>query len=100
MKKVLFLSAFMLAFISAHAQDVNFSISGVSSDNGSKVILIDLEEMKILSTTEVDNGKFAFTGSAKKDLLMGIKGEKTNWITNMINDVRLKTSDWCVTTSI
>ena len=86
MKKVLFLSAFMLAFISAHAQDVNFSISGVSSDNGSKVILIDLEEMKILSTTEVDNGKFAFTGSAKKDLLMGIKGEKTNWITNMIND--------------
>jgi thiol-disulfide isomerase/thioredoxin len=86
MKKLFVIAALAMATLTALAQDVKYAIHGVSKDNGGKVILIDLEDMKVLSTVEIQNGKFAFTGSAKQNLLMGIKADKANWITNMIND--------------
>ena len=46
MKKVLFAAAIMMA-AGAKAQQVNYTISGVSKDNGAKVVVIDAQARKM-----------------------------------------------------
>lgn len=62
MKKVLFAAAIMMA-AGAKAQQVNYTISGVSKDNGAKVVVIDAKARKMENAT-VENGKFSISGSA------------------------------------
>ena len=75
-----------MAVVCAQAQQVAYTINGVSSNNGAKVALFDMQAGKLLTTAEVVNGKFSLTGNAEKDLMMAIQLENNGWITSVIND--------------
>ncbi len=86
MKKLIVFAALIMAVVCAQAQQVAYTINGVSSNNGAKVALFDMQAGKLLTTAEVVNGKFSLTGNAEKDLMMAIQLENNNWITSVIND--------------
>ena len=84
MKKVLFAAAIMMA-AGAKAQQVNYTISGVSKDNGAKVVVIDAQARKMENAT-VENGKFSISGSAEKNALLIIRNSSVSWMMPIIND--------------
>ena len=84
MKKVLFAAAIMMA-AGAKAQQVNYTISGVSKDNGAKVMVIDAQARKMENAT-VENGKFSISGTAEKNALLIIRNSSVSWMMPIIND--------------
>ena len=85
MKKVLVISAFVIAAVPSMAQ-VQYAVSGTYAENGKTVYLIDELTEKAIDSTVVADGKFAFTGTADKDALMAIRAKKSHWTTQFFND--------------
>ena len=65
---------------------VKYAVSGTYTENGKKVYLIDQLAEKAIDSVVVADGKFAFTGTADKDALMGVKAEQAQWTTPFFND--------------
>lgn len=86
MKKVLLLSALVLASVSALAQQVDYTINGVSSENGMKVYLYDYFSRVNIDSTQVQDGKFLFKGSADQNVLFSVRPTNVDWGTFMFND--------------
>jgi len=84
MKKILIAASVMLT-VGAQAQQVNYTINGVSNDNGAKIMLVN-ESARKIDNAIVKDGKFSFNGTAEKNALIVIKSEKINWMTPLIND--------------
>ena len=86
MKKILFLFALLLA-VSAQAQEsvkaqqVKYTVKGVSKENGKTVYLEDklTSNAKVVDSTVVAKGKFVFKGVAEKDAIFAITLDKDNW---------------------
>jgi hypothetical protein len=68
------------------AQQVKYSVKGSYADNGKKVYLTDKLTEKALDSVVVADGKFAFSGSADKDALLGVQAENTKWRSMFFND--------------
>ena len=65
MKKNLIVTcAIMLTAMSAGAQQVKYTVKGVSNENGKMVYLEDRLTSKAVDSTIVAKGKFAFKGQA------------------------------------
>lgn len=86
MKKNLIIAALMLAVLPTEAQQVKYTINGISSDNGKTVSLIDRGTNQIVNTATVANGKFSMSGDADKDALMAIGIKENPWATLFFND--------------
>ena len=78
MKKILFMFALLLV-VSAQAQQVKYTVKGVSKENGKMVYLEDRLTSTAVDSTIVAKGKFAFKGQADKDAIFGITFDKDNW---------------------
>ena len=98
MKRNLLLFALLLS-VSVQAQrlrvgerssgmQVKYTIKGVSKDNGKMVYLEDRLTSKVVDSTVVAKGKFAFKGQADKDAIFGITFDKDwrSWRTLFFND--------------
>ena len=80
MKKILIvMCAVMLIVMSAGAQQVKYTVKGVSNDNGKMVYLEDRLTSKAVDSTIVAKGKFAFKGQADKDAIFGITFDQKDW---------------------
>ena len=79
------LAAFVLAAVTAMAQ-VKYVVSGIYTENGKKVYLIDELTEKKIDSTVVSNGKFSFSGTADKDALMVVKAKNSHWGAQFFND--------------
>ena len=79
------LAAFVLAAVTAMAQ-VKFVVSGIYTENGKKVYLIDELTEKKIDSTVVSNGKFSFSGTADKDALMVVRAKNSHWGSQFFND--------------
>ena len=86
MKKVLFMAALMLAVLPTEAQQVKYSINGISKDNGKTVSLIDRRTNQTVNTATVVDGKFSMSGNAEKDAFMAIGIMENPWATIFFND--------------
>ena len=86
MKKVLFMAALMLAVLPIEAQQVKYSINGISKDNGKTVSLIDRKTNQTVNTATVVDGKFTMNGNAEKDAFMAIGIKENPWATIFFND--------------
>ena len=86
MKKVMFIAALMLAVLPTEAQQVKYTINGISSDNGKTVVLRDRRTNQIVDSAVVANGKFSMTGNAEKDAYMGVSVKDASWFTMFFND--------------
>lgn len=86
MKKVMFIAALMLAALPTEAQQVKYSINGISKDNGKTVVLRDRRTNQIVDSAVVANGKFSMTGNAEKDAYMGVSVKDASWFTMFFND--------------
>jgi len=87
MKRNLLLFALLLS-VSAQAQTMKYTVKGVSNDNGKMVYLEDRLTSKMVDSTVVAKGKFAFKGQADKDAIFGITFDKDwrSWRTLFFND--------------
>ena len=87
MKRNLLLFALLLS-VSAQAQTMKYTVKGVSNDNGKTVYLEDRLTSKMVDSTVVAKGKFAFKGQADKDAIFGITFDKDwrSWRTLFFND--------------
>ena len=86
MKKNLIIAALMLAVLPTEAQQVKYTINGISSDNGKTVSLIDRGTNQIVNTATVADGKFSMSGDADKNALMAIGIKENPWATLFFND--------------
>ena len=86
MKKVLFLAALITAALPIEAQQVKYTITGISKENGKTVYLRDRYTSQFVDSAVVANGKFSMTGNAEKDAYMGIGVKDANWFVMMFND--------------
>ena len=86
MKKVLFLAALVAAAMPSLAQQVKYSVSGISDNNGKKVYLLNKNNSSTIDSTIVADGKFTFTGEVEKDALMGVRKGKEGVTTLFFND--------------
>ena len=86
MKKVLFLAALITAALPIEAQQVKYTINGISKENGKTVYLRDRYTSQFVDSAVVVNGKFTMTGNAEKDAYMGIGVKDANWFVMMFND--------------
>ena len=59
MKKTLAIVALIVATLPTLAQQVKYSVSGISVLNGKKVSVVDKVTDKAISSTTVTDGKFA-----------------------------------------
>lgn len=84
MKKVMVAAALMMA-AGAQAQQINYTINGVSNDNGTKVMLVDQIARKV-AYADVKDGKFSFSGTAEKNAFMAIKAANKGWMTGVVID--------------
>ena len=87
MKRNLLLFALLLS-VSVQAQTMKYTVKGVSNDNGKMVYLEDRLTSKMVDSTVVAKGKFAFKGQADKDAIFGITFDKDwrSWRTLFFND--------------
>ena len=100
MKKVLIAAAVMMA-AGAQAQQINYTINGVSKDNGANVVVIDMQARQMKNGT-VENGKFSISGTAEKNALLIVRNTKISWMMPIINDgtpVTVNLNDTTVTGS-
>jgi thiol-disulfide isomerase/thioredoxin len=86
MKKFLMIAALMLAVLPIEAQQVKYTINGISKDNGKIVSLIDRRTNQTVNTATVADGKFSMSGDAEKDALMAIGIKENPWVTLFFND--------------
>ena len=86
MKKGIIIAALMTAALSAGAQQVKYTINGISKDNGKKVYLVDRLDNRNVDSTVVKNGKFVLSGSAEKNAFLAVKQENIDWLTILFND--------------
>lgn len=86
MKRFLLFVVLMAAAMPFMAQQVKYSVKGSYADNGKKVYLTDKLTEKALDSVVVADGKFAFSGSADKDALLGVQAENTKWRSLFFND--------------
>ena len=86
MKKNLIIAALMLAVLPTEAQQVKYTINGISKDNGKTVVLRDRRTNQIVDSAVVANGKFSMTGNAEKDAYMGVSVKDASWFTMFFND--------------
>ena len=86
MKKMLVNAALMLAVLPTEAQQVKYTINGISKDNGKTVSLIDRRTNQTVNTATVADGKFSMSGDAEKDALMAIGIKEKPWVTLFFND--------------
>lgn len=86
MKKMLVIAALMLAVLPTEAQQVKYTINGISKDNGKTVSLIDRRTNQTVNTATVADGKFSMSGDAEKDALMAIGIKEKPWVTLFFND--------------
>ncbi len=78
--KRLIVVAFAIALsVSAQAQQVKYTVKGVSNDNGKTVYLEDRLTSTAVDSTIVTKGKFAFKGQADKDAIFGITFDQKDW---------------------
>ena len=86
MRKVLFTAVLMASVLTAGAQQVKYTINGISKDNGTTVFLYDRMTNQTVDSAVVANGKFTMNGSAEKDAFMGIMPKGGAWFTLFFND--------------
>ena len=86
MKKVMFIAALMLAALPTEAQQVKFTVNGISKDNGATVMLLNRQTRQQIATTIVANDKFTLSGTAEKDALLAVGQTGLDWATLFFND--------------
>ena len=86
MKKVLLTAALVVAALPTMAQQVKYSVSGISDNNGKMVYLINQNNSSVIDSTAVAEGKFSFNGEVDKDALMGVRLKESGWTTPFFND--------------
>ena len=86
MKKIMFIAALMMAVLPTEAQQVKYTINGISKDNGKTVYLRDRYTSQFVDSAVVVNGKFTMTGNAEKDAYMGMAVKDADWFVMMFND--------------
>ena len=79
MKKILLIICALVLTVSAQAQQVKYTVKGVSKDNGKMVYLEDRLTSKPVDSTLVAKGKFVFKGVADKDAILAITFDKDDW---------------------
>lgn len=95
MKKVIILAAFFAVVLPTEAQQVKYTVNGISKNNGKTVQLINRQTREAF-TSVVADGKFSFTGMADKDALMAVGEDGCDWGTLFFNDgtpVTINTND-------
>jgi thiol-disulfide isomerase/thioredoxin len=68
------------------AHQVKYAVSGTYTVDGKMVYLKDKLTEKAIDSVAVANGKFAFSGTADKGVLMAVLVEKNGWETQFFND--------------
>ena len=86
MKKVIWMAALIIAALPAGAQQVKYTVNGVSNNNGATIRLINRVTNQQVGTTIVADGKFSLSGTAEKDALMAVGTRDINWMTLFFND--------------
>ena len=86
MKKLLVLAAFIAATLPTEAQQVKYSINGISNENGKTVVLRDRLTNQIVNSAVVANGKFSMSGNAEKNAYMGVSTQDASWFVMLFND--------------
>ena len=86
MKKNLMIAALMLAVLPTEAQQVKYSIDGISKENGKTVVLRDRRTNQIVDSAIVAKGKFSMRGNAEKDAYMGVSVKNAMWSVMLFND--------------
>ena len=86
MKKNLLIAALMLAVLPTEAQQVKYTINGISNENGKTVMLRDRRTNQFVDSAVVANGKFKMSGNAEKDALMGVSVKNAMWSVMLFND--------------
>ena len=79
MKKILLIICALVLTVSAQAQQVKYTVKGVSKENGKMVYLEDRLTSKPVDSTLVAKGKFVFKGVADKDAILAITFDKDDW---------------------
>ena len=82
----MFIAALMMAVLPTEAQQVKYTINGISKDNGKTVSLIDRKTNQTVNTATVVDGKFTMNGNAEKDAFMAIGIKENPWATIFFND--------------
>lgn len=86
MKKLFVIAALTMAVLPLKAQEVKFTVNGISKDNGKTVAIIDRLTNKQLGQAVVADGKFSIEGSAEKDAFLTVKEDGLDWWTMFFND--------------
>ena len=86
MKKYFMIAALMLAVLPTEAQQVKYSIDGISKENGKTVVLRDRRTNQVVDSAVVANGKFSMKGNAEKDAYMGVSVKDAMWSVMLFND--------------
>ena len=73
------MAVLMMAAMSAQAQQVKYTVKGVSNKNGKMVYLEDRLTSTQVDSTLITKGKFSFTGQADKDAILAVTMYKGNW---------------------
>ena len=79
MKKILLIICALVLTVSAQAQQVKYTVKGVSKENGKMVYLEDRLTSKPVDSTLIAKGKFVFKGVADKDAILAITFDKDDW---------------------
>lgn len=79
MKRILLMMCAWVLMLSAQAQQVRYTVKGVSKENGKMVYLEDRLTSKPVDSTLVAKGKFMFKGQADKDAILAITFDKNDW---------------------
>ena len=85
MKKIFMAMCALVLTLSAQAQEavkaqqVKYTVKGVSKENGKMVYLEDRLTSKPVDSTLVAKGKFTFKGQADKDAIFAITFDKDDW---------------------
>ncbi len=86
MKKLLIMAALIAATLPTAAQQVKYSINGISNENGKTVVLRDRLTNQIVNSAVVTNGKFSMSGNAEKNAYMGVSTQDASWFVMLFND--------------
>jgi len=86
MKKVLWMAALVLAALPVGAQQVKYTVNGISNNNGATIKLLNRQTNQEAGSTVVADGKFSISGTAEKDALMAVGEQDSQWATLFFND--------------
>ena len=80
------MAALIAATLPTEAQQVKYSIDGISNENGKTVYLRDRLTRSIVDSTVVANSKFSMSGNAEKNAFMGVSTKDAMWSVMLFND--------------